>query len=387
MAKAHPSPTLALWALMFGNFVIGTGVLAPAGMIKDLSRAFGVDVATVALLIAYGGALLCFQSPLLALVTNRLDRRYLLTGALLLFAMGHLFSALATNFSMLLTIRLIMIASAAVFTPQAASTLALFLPVERRSGAIAFLFIGWSLASAIGIPMVNLVSGLIGWQAVYLGLATACALTAVAVASTLPAGLRANRLSLGAWRKLLSGRKTWLLLSITALTIAGQNVKYPYIVVEIHSRLNASPAVTATLLAVYGAASIIGTMIASRVIFRLGPRNTVNFFLCILFMGLFLWAGEWAILPLTVFALFIWGLGTSPAVSSQQARLVDADPDAASASTSLNTSFVYMGQAAGTALGGQLLVTGHSGLASGLALTLLALALVTSLLVAQRLRI
>lgn len=372
---------------MFGNFVIGTGVLAPAGMINDLSQAFGVDVATVGLLIAYGGALLCFQSPLFALATNRLDRRLLLTSALLLFAIGHFCSALVSEFSALLTIRLIMIASAAVFTPQAASTLPLFLPVEHRSSAIAFLFVGWSLASAIGIPMVNLISGLIGWQAVYIGLATACALAAIAVAGTVPAGLRANRLSLAAWQKILTGRKTWLLLSITALAIAGQNVKYPYIVVELHSRLNASPALTATLLAVYGVASIIGTLIASRVIFHLGPRNTVNVFLGILFIGLLLWAGEWTILPLTVTALFIWGVGTSPAVSSQQARLVDADPAAASASTSLNTSFVYMGQAAGTALGGQLLVSGHTGLASGLALVLLALALLTSLLVAQRLRI
>jgi predicted MFS family arabinose efflux permease len=216
---------------------------------------------------------------------------------------------------------------------------------------------------------------------------TACALTAIAVAGTVPAGLRAHRLSLAAWRKLLSSRKTWLLLSITALAIAGQNVKYPYIVVELHSRLDASPAITATLLAVYGAASIIGTMIATRVISRLGPRNTVNVFLGVLLVGLFLWAGEWVMLPLTAVALFVWGLGTSPAVSSQQARLVEADPDAASASTSLNTSFVYMGQAAGTAVGGQLLISGQEGLASGLALFLIALALLTSLLVSLRLRI
>jgi MFS family permease len=66
-----------------------------------------------------------------------------------------------------------MIAGPRCFTPQAASPrLPLFLPVERRSSAIAFLFVGWSLASAIGIPLVNLISGLIGWQAVYIGMAS-----------------------------------------------------------------------------------------------------------------------------------------------------------------------------------------------------------------------
>ena len=41
----------ALWALLFGNFVIGAGILAPAGLINDLRQAFNVDAATVGTLI------------------------------------------------------------------------------------------------------------------------------------------------------------------------------------------------------------------------------------------------------------------------------------------------------------------------------------------------
>src|SRR5688572_1754459 len=81
--------TSASWALLFGNFVIGTGVLAPAGLINELSAAFAVDVATVGLLIAYGAAVLCVEAPLLAFLTNKIDRRTLLTGALVLYTAGH----------------------------------------------------------------------------------------------------------------------------------------------------------------------------------------------------------------------------------------------------------------------------------------------------------
>jgi predicted MFS family arabinose efflux permease len=85
--------------------------------------------------------------------------------------------------------------------------------------------------------------------------------------------------------------------------------------------------------------------------------------------------------------LFIWGIGMSPAIAAQQARLIEADPVAASASTSMNTSVVYLGQAAGTILGGVLLTSGYTTLSGGVAISLLALALLTSVLLHRRLRI
>ena len=65
------SPRTALWPLLLGNFVIGTGVMAPAGLITELTAAFAVDVAAVGSLIAWGGALLCVQAPIVAFATSR----------------------------------------------------------------------------------------------------------------------------------------------------------------------------------------------------------------------------------------------------------------------------------------------------------------------------
>ena len=73
----HSPHRAALWALLLGNFVIGTGVMAPAALIHEIGLAFAIDPATVGTLIAYGGALLCIEAPLLSFATNRLDRRHL----------------------------------------------------------------------------------------------------------------------------------------------------------------------------------------------------------------------------------------------------------------------------------------------------------------------
>src|SRR5260370_12048035 len=50
----------------------------------------------------------------------------------------------------------------------------------------------------------------------------------------------------------------------------------------------------------------------------------------------------------------VWGLGLASTNSMQQVRLVGAAPALASASVSLNTSVLYVGQAVGSAVGGLL---------------------------------
>jgi DHA1 family inner membrane transport protein len=62
-------------ALLLGNFVVGTSVVAPAGILNELSRDLDVSIRQASYLIAFGSALLCIASPLMSWVTSSLDRR------------------------------------------------------------------------------------------------------------------------------------------------------------------------------------------------------------------------------------------------------------------------------------------------------------------------
>lgn len=62
-------------------------------------------------------------------------------------------------------------------------------------------------------------------------------------------------------------------------------------------------------------------------------------------------AGSLAVMAVGV---AIWGMGFGATNSMQQVRTVGAAPAAASASVSLNTSVLYVGQAIGSAIGGML---------------------------------
>lgn len=374
----------ARWALLFGNFIIGTGVLAPAGLINEISSAFAVDVPTVGSLIGYGAAVVCIGAPLLAFVTNSLDRRVLLTTSLVLYVFGHLLSAFAPSFGLLLAIRLAMVLGAAVFTPQAASAIGLFIAPEHRAGSVAFIFLGWSLALAIGVPLVSLSGAQLGWSASYLVLAGASAVAATAVFATVPRGLMTPPLSGAAWRSVFTNRKVLLLLLLTCTFLAGQFTEYPFVAAQLKAAAGAGPATIAILFAVYGFAGVLGSMIAAAAIDRLGGPRTISVSLVLVTIGLFLWSRSGASVLLAGLGLVIWGVGAGPVVAAQQTRLIGADPMAASATVALNTSLLYAGQAIGTALGGWTLASGDADRSGMVAVTLIAIALVASVVAERR---
>jgi len=368
----------ARWALLFGNFVIGTGVLAPAGLINELSSAFAVEIPKAGSLIGYGAAVLCVEAPLLAFLTNRVGRRLLLTTALLLYVIGHLASAFAPTFGMLLAVRLAMVGGAAVFTPQAASAIGLFIAPAHRAGSVAFIFLGWSVALAVGVPLVSLFGAHFGWSTTYLALAGASAVAATAVFATVPGGLMTPPLSVAAWRSVFRNRKVQLLLAVTCIFLAGQFTEYPFVAARLKSNVGADASTIAILFAVYGFAGVVGASMAAAAIDRLGGPRTTRISLVLVMIGLGVWSLSGTSVLLAGLGLAIWGSGGSPAIAAQQARLIAADPLAASATVALNTSLLYAGQAIGTTLGGWTLASGHAAWSGIVAVTLVAIALFAS---------
>jgi MFS transporter, DHA1 family, inner membrane transport protein len=374
----------ARWALLFGNFVIGTGVLAPAGLINEISSAFAVDVPTAGSLIGYGAAVLCIEAPLLAFATNRLDRRVLLTGALVLYVIGHLLSAFAPSFGVLLAVRLAMVGGAAVFTPQAASAIGLFIAPEHRAGSVAFIFLGWSVALALGIPLVSLFGARFGWSATYLGLAAASAVAAIGVFATVPGALITPPLSLAAWKAVFTNRNVQLLLFVTCIFIAGQFTEYPFVAAHLKSQVGAGASTIAILFAVYGVAGVVSSTVAAAAIDRLGAPRTTRVFLVFVILGLSIWSFSGASVLLAGIGLAVWGAGGGPSIAAQQARLIAADPNAASATVALNTSLLYAGQAIGTALGAWTLASGRANWSGIVAVALVVVALIASLIAERK---
>ena len=105
--------------------------------------------------------------------TSTIDRRKLLAASLLAIAVGQGVSALAQDYWSLLATRIVMLTLSAVFTPVAASTISLIVPEQKRASAISFVFLGWSLAVAVGLPIVTFIAAHVGWRETFATLSVA----------------------------------------------------------------------------------------------------------------------------------------------------------------------------------------------------------------------
>ncbi len=355
MSETQTSTTdarLALWVFLFGNFIIGSGVLLPAGLLNPISADLGVSASVAGQLMLVGGIVVALGAPLMAATTSAITRRNLLTFSLLLYAAGHLASTLVTDFTTLMVLRGITMVAAAIFTPQAAATVGLLVPPEKRAGAIAFIFIGWSAASVGGIPLASYFATLVGWRAVFLGISGLCAIAALMVWFAVKPGLLVQPLNVAAWKQALFSPVILCILLVTALSMSGQMTVFTYIAPILRDAFAGGPMTISLAFAVAGVTGVTGNAIASRVVGRYGIDRVIAVTLVFLVTGLCVFALGFGILAAALAGIALWGLGSFSSNSLQQSRLVVVAPPVASATIALNTSAVYVGQAVGALLGG-----------------------------------
>jgi MFS transporter, DHA1 family, inner membrane transport protein len=131
---------------------------------------------------------------------------------------------------------------------------------------------------------------------------------------------------------------------------------------------------------IYGVFGFIGIVIATRIVDSWGAYKTSLLSTALLLTGVSGWALSAGIYPLMACSVAIWGLGFASTNSMQQVRLVAAAPALASASVSLNTSVLYIGQAVGSAIGGLLFARELLHGAGYVAMAFVGLALITVIL-------
>lgn len=340
-----------LWALMAGNFVVGTGVLVVPGALSDISESLQVSVPAAGQLISAGAVLMGLGAPSLAAVVARWDRRRLLALSMLWFGILSGLCALAPNFTVLLILRVFAVVTPAVFTPQAASCIGLLVPPAQRGRAISFVFMGWSIASVVGMPLGAWLGGMFGWRSAFLAVSLMAVASAVWVWRELPDHITPAALPLTAWKQTLRSPVLMLAVAVTLLSAYGQFILFAYFAPYFKLVLGAGPGMLGFLFFWFGAFGVAGNLLMTRYIDRLGSGRAMTIALACIAASLLLWPLG-STLVTAALVMTPWALGCFSSNSAQQARLAQAAPALAGATIALNSSAMYAGQALGAASGG-----------------------------------
>lgn len=373
-------------ALMAGNFAIGCGVMVTAGSLNDLVASLQVSVALGGQLISIGAVAMALGAPLLAVLWGNTDRRWLLTLALVWYAVGHALSALMPHYAALLPVRALAVLGAAVFTPQAAAAMTVMAPPAERGRAITFIFLGWSLASVIGMPLHAWIGETFGWRWAFGLVALLSAGAAVAVWRTVPVGVRPPPLSLRSWRTVLTHPLLMGLVAVTVLSSAAQFTLFSYVAPYYRQMLGANAESISLLFMWFGIFGLVGNLLLTRWIGRLGATLSVNLGLGLMALAMLAW--PWALSMVTMAWVIVpWALGMFSSNSAQQARLSASAPAFAPALLALNTSAMYLGQAIGAASGGAIIAAAGFGSLHLASWAFMAAALGLSLALARHMRL
>jgi predicted MFS family arabinose efflux permease len=349
----------SLWALMVGNFVIGTGVMVVPGTLNDISQSLAISVPQAGQLITAAAILMGLGAPLFAGLVAGWDRRRLLTWSLIWYGLLHAACALAPNYAALLPLRVLAVISPAVFTPQAAACIGLLVPPEQRGRGITFVFLGWSVASVMGMPLAAWISGVLGWRWAF-GLVAVMALAvSVWVWRAMPNGVRPAALSRESWGQALGSAPLMMAVGVTLLSAFAQFTLFSYFAPYFAQTHALGGGGLSLLFLWFGAFGLLGNVLVSRSIDRMGAPRAVLLTMSLIALSLLAWPLGRNSIWLQALVLIPWALGCFSANSAQQARLVHLSPALAPATVALNSSAMYAGQALGAALGGVMIAQGR----------------------------
>lgn len=356
-AASAPLPPV-LWALLFGNFVVGCGVNVVPGTLPEISASFGVPVSQSGQLITASSLVVAVSAPLFAAIVAGWDRRRLLALAILWYGLLHIACAAMPGLSSLLAVRMLAMVSPAIFTPQAAACVGMLVPLEQRGRAIAFVFLGFSAASVIGLPIGAYVGGTFGWRAAFVLVGVMGLANAAWIFAAMPAGVKPPALTAAAWRNTLRSPALMSCLAVTLVFGSGQFILYAYLAPYLKQHMGFTTVELSLLLMWFGVFGLLGNDLMSRNIDRIGAPRAVMISLGLSALTLFAWSLAKGFVLVAV-VIVPWALGYFSSTSAQQARLAGIAPSLASASIALNTSAIYAGQGIGAAIGGVLIAHGQ----------------------------
>ena len=368
---------IGLLALALGGFGIGLTEFVIAGLLPQVAADFQVDEAAAGWLISGYALSVAAGAILLTAAVTKLPRKQVLLGLMVLFIIGNLVSALAPTYSIMLLGRIVAALCHGAFFGIGSVVAANMVEPRKRSGAIAIMFTGLTLANVLGVPFGTFLGQAAGWRSTFWAITGIGVIALVGIIALVPAprGVATSQTSLRTEFGAFRSRQVWLSLIVTVLGFGGMFGAFTYIAFILTEVSGFASATVPWLLILFGVGTFLGNILGGKAADRSRDR-TITVFLA----GLTVVLAAFALLAANPVATVIlltlmggFGFGTVPGLQTRIMHFADHAPTLASSS---NIAAFNVGNALGAWLGGITITAGlgyTSPLWVGAALTLAAL--------------
>ena len=354
--------TIALAVLALGTFAIGTDGHIVIGILDRIAAGFGVSNARAGQLVTVFALCYALFAPLCGWLFGGFDRKTAIRFSSVVFILGNAVCWLAPNYSVMVAGRIVAAFGAGMFVPLAFTIATNLTSDARRGVALSVVFGGMTIAMLIGVSAGAYLAQRMDWHLVFLIIGAAGVVDLVLLSAFLPAMPQSARTTLSERIAPVRNRAVLITLSITLAGVLSEFTLYTYISVVFEGVEMWSRGILPVVLFTFGGGALAGNIAVGLATDRLGPRRTL----------LAAFGAQTALMP-TLFLVrhvpaaaigvsFAWGIASYMYLVPIQHKLLELAKTAGQMTMSLNSSAIYLGIAAGGALGG--LSLAHFGIAS-----------------------
>lgn len=342
---------LGLATLMFCVFGITTGEFVVVGILPRVAADLDITVGTAGLLVTAYAIGMIVGGPLLTALTAASHRKRLMQVLLVVAVVGNGVSALAPEFALLLSARVLTALVTSTFFAQAIVVAVSSAAPDRAGSTVARLVFGMNLAIVVGAPIGTVIGGQWGWRATFWAIAIACLVGLLLVSVLIDTSPEQTRTSAVTELRVLRRRPVLLALAITAVGNVGVLMVFSYLGPLLTSLAGHPLDRLPALLLGYGVGATVGNLIGGALYDR-NPHLFHPMLLGLLAAALVAtWFVAYTLLP-TVVAVVVIGALAFAIIPGMQARVMHAAAEAPTLSMAVNASGYQVAAACAGFLGG-----------------------------------
>ncbi|WP_276211142.1 MFS transporter [Heyndrickxia coagulans] len=346
------SNTGKVYILAIVSFLVGTSQYIISGILDNISESLGITLAAAGQLITIFSLVYAIFTPVLMAITSRMDKRKLMIYSLGLFVIGNILAFVLPGYGFFIVSRIIMALGAGMVVVTALTIAEKIAPKGKKASAIATVIMGLTASLIIGVPLGRMTSEVLGWKAVFGGIALLGLVAMVIISLTIPK-IQAEKLTpLNQQLALLKKPKVVLGLAITFFWLGGYSIAYTYLSPYLLNISGVSDKLLSSVLLIFGIASLVGSKFGGFSTDRWGVRFT-------LIGGMMLHITMLVLLSIVAHSyvgvlviLILWSFAAWSTGPTQQYHLATIEPESSSLLLGLNQSMMQLAMAAGAGIGG-----------------------------------
>jgi predicted MFS family arabinose efflux permease len=341
----------AIFSLALGVAGLITSEFLPVSLLTPMAQDLGITEGVAGQAISITAVVAMVSSLLIAIITKRIDRRWVLLSFSVLQISSNLIVAFAPNFTILATGRILLGIAIGGFWSMCASSAMRLVPEKSVPKAISIVFGAVSVATVVSAPLGSFLGDLWGWRNVFLIAASLGVLSFVWQIATLPSMKNEKAASFKTLLLILERPKIKIGMLATMFAFMGYATFFTYLRPFLETVTVVNVNMLSTILLVFGIANLIGTTMAGFFLQRNLKRTLTLLPLAMgVIVGLLLLFGK---LPVAATILIVlWGLTFGGVQVGWTTWLTKTIPDEAESGGGIQIAAIQLAITTGAGIGG-----------------------------------